>query len=134
MGNSCQKEKDKSRAISVIGRLGATLQGDQQMKQKRKKMQPLGHGTELKGTAPSQLAIMLVQVSGGIIAGATTSCITTPLDTIKTHLQVMGQERKSSTRQVVKNLMKDDGWGGLHRGFGPRFFSMSAWGTSRIFE
>ncbi|KAF2299237.1 hypothetical protein GH714_031074 [Hevea brasiliensis] len=67
---------------------------------------PLGHGTELKGTAPSQLAIMLVQV--------------------------MGQERKSSTRQVAKNLIKDDGWGGLHRGFGPRFFSMSAWGTSRI--
>lgn len=44
----------------------------------------------------------------------------------------MGQERKSSARQVVKNLIKDDGWGGLYRGFGPRFFSMSAWGTSMI--
>lgn len=31
---------------------------------------------------------MLVQAAGGIFAGATASCITTPLDTIKTRLQV----------------------------------------------
>lgn len=92
----------------------------------------LGQGTDLEGVAPSQSRIMLVQATGGIIAGATASCITTPLDTIKTRLQVMGQERKSSVRQVVKNLIKDDGWTGLYRGFGPRFFSMSAWGTSMI--
>ncbi|XP_015581976.1 solute carrier family 25 member 44 isoform X1 [Ricinus communis] len=92
----------------------------------------LGHGTDVEAASPSQSRIMLVQASGGIIAGATASCITTPLDTIKTRLQVMGQERKSSARQVVKNLIKDDGWTGLYRGFGPRFFSMSAWGTSMI--
>lgn len=44
----------------------------------------------------------------------------------------MGHERKSSARQVVKNLIKDDGWTGFYRGLGPRFFSMSAWGTSMI--
>ncbi len=49
----------------------------------------LGHGTDLKGAAPSQLTIMLVQGTGGIVAGATASCITTPLDTIKTRLQVL---------------------------------------------
>lgn len=38
--------------------------------------------------APSEGKIMLVQAAGGIIAGATASCITTPLDTIKTRLQV----------------------------------------------
>lgn len=85
----------------------------------------LGNGDE----APSQGKIMLVQAGGGFIAGATASCITTPLDTIKTRLQVMGHE---NARQVVKKLIKDQGWKGFYRGLGPRFFSMSAWGTSMI--
>ncbi|KAK9271770.1 hypothetical protein L1049_002133 [Liquidambar formosana] len=92
----------------------------------------LGHGTEPEGAAPSQRTIMLVQATGGIIAGATASFITTPLDTIKTRLQVMGHEKRSTARQVVKGLIADDGWKGLYRGLGPRFFSMSAWGTSMI--
>lgn len=37
---------------------------------------------------PSLAKIVLVQAGGGLIAGATASCITTPLDTIKTRLQV----------------------------------------------
>jgi solute carrier family 25 protein 44 len=48
----------------------------------------LGQGTDREGAAPSESTIMLVQATGGIIAGATASCITTPLDTIKTRLQV----------------------------------------------
>lgn len=48
----------------------------------------LGYGTEHDGPAPTQGTIMLVQAGGGIFAGATASCITTPLDTIKTRLQV----------------------------------------------
>ncbi|KAL5539253.1 hypothetical protein UlMin_044839 [Ulmus minor] len=60
--------------------------------------------------APSLRKILLVQASGGIIAGATASCITTPLDTIKTRLQVMGLEKGHSARQVIKGLIKDDGW------------------------
>lgn len=86
----------------------------------------------LDESSPSLPKIMCVQASGGIIAGATASCITTPLDTIKTRLQVMGHENKSSVKQVVKDLISEDGWKGLYRGFGPRFFSMSAWGTSMI--
>lgn len=38
--------------------------------------------------APTEGKIMLVQAAGGIVAGATASCVTTPLDTIKTRLQV----------------------------------------------
>ncbi|KAL5563529.1 hypothetical protein UlMin_033276 [Ulmus minor] len=60
--------------------------------------------------APSLRKILLVQASGGIIAGTTASCITTPLDTIKTRLQVMGLEKGHSARQVIKGLIKDDGW------------------------
>ena len=46
--------------------------------------------------------------------------------------QVMGQDNRLNTVQVVKKLIADDGWKGLYRGLGPRFFSMSAWGTSMI--
>lgn len=82
--------------------------------------------------APSEGKIVLVQAAGGIIAGATASCMTTPLDTIKTRLQVMGHEKGHNARQVIKSLIKDEGWKGFYRGLGPRFFSMSAWGTSMI--
>ncbi|XP_061355150.1 uncharacterized protein LOC133299681 isoform X2 [Gastrolobium bilobum] len=92
----------------------------------------LGDGVEYKEGTPSLPKIILVQATGGIIAGATASCITTPLDTIKTRLQVMGLEKRSSVKQVVKDLINEDGWKGLYRGLGPRFFSMSAWGTSMI--
>ncbi|XP_011085602.1 solute carrier family 25 member 44-like [Sesamum indicum] len=83
-------------------------------------------------SAPSEEKIMAVQAAGGIFAAATASCITTPMDTIKTRLQVMGHAKRLSTRQVVKSLIADDGWTGFYRGLGPRFFSMSAWGTSMI--
>nr|VDC78831.1 unnamed protein product [Brassica rapa] len=94
----------------------------------------LGYGSDSKATAaPSQSKIVLVQALGGIIAGATASSITTPLDTIKTRLQVMGhQENRPSAKKVVKDLIAQDGWKGFYRGLGPRFFSMSAWGTSMI--
>lgn len=81
---------------------------------------------------PTVGKIVAVQAAGGIIAGATASCITTPLDTIKTRLQVIGHEKRPTTKQVVKSLIAEHGWIGLYRGLGPRFFSMSAWGTSMI--
>lgn len=92
----------------------------------------LDNGTENGGPAPSQGKIVAVQAAGGIIAGATASCITTPLDTIKTRLQVMGYDKRPTARQVVKQLIAEDGWTGFYRGLGPRFVSMSAWGTSMI--
>ncbi|XP_057522098.1 uncharacterized protein LOC130802187 isoform X2 [Amaranthus tricolor] len=91
----------------------------------------LGHGAEQK-EAPSLGEIVGVQAAGGVVAGATASCITTPLDTIKTRLQVMGDENRQNAVRVVKKLVADEGWKGLYRGLGPRFFSMSAWGTSMI--
>jgi len=45
---------------------------------------------------------------------------------------VTGLEKRISVKQVVKDLIIEDGWKGLYRGLGPRFFSMSAWGTSLI--
>ncbi|KAL6551622.1 hypothetical protein OROGR_007776 [Orobanche gracilis] len=92
----------------------------------------LHHGTEGDRGATSEGKIVLVQASGAIFAGATASCISTPLDTVKTRLQVIGHGKRPTARQVVKKLIADDGWSGLYRGLGPRFFSMSAWGTSMI--
>ncbi|XP_058070492.1 uncharacterized protein LOC131219397 [Magnolia sinica] len=92
----------------------------------------LGYGTDNEERVPSPWTIVLVQATGGFVAGAVASCITTPLDTIKTRLQVMGHEKRETARQVVKKLIVEDGWKGLYRGLGPRFVSMSAWGTSMI--
>ncbi|XP_017185203.3 uncharacterized protein LOC126610315 isoform X1 [Malus sylvestris] len=92
----------------------------------------IGRGTGSEEAVPSVGKIVLVQAAGGIIAGATASCITTPLDTIKTRLQTMGHDKRPTAREVVKNLIREDGWQGFYRGLGPRFFSMSAWGTSMI--
>ncbi|KAK1307163.1 hypothetical protein QJS10_CPA10g01745 [Acorus calamus] len=46
--------------------------------------------------------------------------------------QVMNHEKRESARHVIKSLIAEDGWKGLYRGLGPRFVSMSAWGTSMI--
>ncbi|KAK9105159.1 hypothetical protein Scep_022003 [Stephania cephalantha] len=92
----------------------------------------LGYGGEDEKSNPSPWNIVLVQAAGGIAAGATASCVTTPLDTIKTRLQVMGHEKRQTATQVVKTLVKEDGCKGLYKGLGPRFFSMSLWGTSMI--
>ncbi|KAJ6844819.1 solute carrier family 25 member 44-like [Iris pallida] len=92
----------------------------------------LGHGSDQKETVPSSWKIVGVQATGGIIAGAVASCVTTPLDTIKTRLQVMDNTQKQTARQVVKRLIAEDGWKGFYRGLAPRFFSMSVWGTSMI--
>ncbi|KAF5961450.1 hypothetical protein HYC85_002659, partial [Camellia sinensis] len=88
--------------------------------------------TEHEESAPSLWTIVSVQAAGGIFAGAAASCITTPLDIIKTRLQVMGPEKKHTLGEVVKGLIVDDGWKGSYGGLGPRFFPMSAWGTSMI--
>lgn len=92
----------------------------------------LSNGTENKEPLFGQWTVMLVQAGGGVAAGAVASCVTTPLDTIKTRLQVLGHEKRQTARQVVKNLIVEDGWKGLYRGLGPRFVSMSIWGTSMI--
>lgn len=49
----------------------------------------LGQNSASEKFAPSHTQLISVQAAGGIIAGATASCITTPLDTIKTRLQVL---------------------------------------------
>ncbi|XP_028064114.1 uncharacterized protein LOC114267292 isoform X2 [Camellia sinensis] len=62
----------------------------------------------------------------GMAAAVCSQAIFVPIDV------VMGHEKKHTVREVVKGLVADDGWKGLYRGLGPRFFTMSAWGTLMI--
>ncbi|KAF3334510.1 solute carrier family 25 member 44-like protein [Carex littledalei] len=90
-----------------------------------------GNDSEKK---PSQLELVGVQATAGTLAGACSSIITTPIDTIKTRLQVMDDygSGRPSMRKTTRKLLEEDGWRGFYRGFGPRFLNMSLWGTSMI--
>jgi len=94
----------------------------------------LGYGEDLEKRSPSQGEIVIVQATAGTLAGAASSVLTTPLDTIKTRLQVMDNygEGRPSVMKTARQLLKEDGWKGFYRGFGPRFLNMSLWGTSMI--
>ncbi|KAH9323623.1 hypothetical protein KI387_018262, partial [Taxus chinensis] len=94
----------------------------------------LGYGEDQERESPTHGKIVLVQATAGTLAGAAQSVLTTPLDTIKTRLQVMDNygEGRPSVMKTTRQLLKEDGWKGFYRGFGPRFLSMSLWGTSMI--
>ncbi|KAF8392739.1 hypothetical protein HHK36_023088 [Tetracentron sinense] len=83
---------------------------------------------------PSHMEMVTVQGAAGMVAGACSSVITTPIDTIKTRLQVMDNfgVGRPSVIKTTKTLLGEDGWRGFYRGFGPRFLNMSLYGTSMI--
>lgn len=140
--------------------------------------------------------MVTVQATAGMVAGACSSVITTPIDTVKTRLQVCEMSLflgfsvvkegidfygidvcqlinwcffygvvfiffscfgfdcnmfildlslficnkvmdnygsgRPSVLKTAKNLIKEDGWWGFYRGFGPRFLNMSLYGTTMI--
>lgn len=39
---------------------------------------------------------------------------------------------RPSVMKTIKALLKEDGWRGFYRGFGPRFLNMSLYGTTMI--
>ncbi|KAI4335048.1 hypothetical protein L6164_013731 [Bauhinia variegata] len=83
---------------------------------------------------PSHMEMVTVQATAGMVAGACSSVITTPIDTVKTRLQVMDDYGvgRPSVLKTTKTLLKEDGWWGFYRGFGPRFLNMSLYGTTMI--
>lgn len=122
----------------------------------------LGYGGEKEKELPSTIEVVSVQAVGGVIAGASSAIATTPMDTVKTRLQVTPfylqnlflllpcmldnslivglssqvmvneGDGNPTMKQTVKKLLKEEGWRGFYKGLGPRFFSMSLWGTSMI--
>ncbi|XP_051129332.1 uncharacterized protein LOC127250214 isoform X2 [Andrographis paniculata] len=93
----------------------------------------LGYRDDLE-KKPSHAEMAVVQAAAGTIAGACSSVITTPIDTVKTRLQVIDDYGvgRPSVMKTVKALLKEDGWKGFYRGFGPRFLNMSFYGTTMI--
>eukprot|EP00257_Ricinus_communis_P025718 XP_025013132.1 solute carrier family 25 member 44 isoform X1 [Ricinus communis] len=93
----------------------------------------LGYGED-KEKKPSDMEMVTVQATAGMMAGACSSIITTPVDTVKTRLQVMDNYGvgRPSVLKTTKTLLKEDGWWGFYRGFGPRFLNMSLYGTTMI--
>ncbi|KAG6667886.1 hypothetical protein CIPAW_01G131900 [Carya illinoinensis] len=83
---------------------------------------------------PSHMEMVTVQATAGLVAGACSSVITTPIDTVKTRLQVMDnfEGGRPSVLKTARTLLKEDGWWGFYRGFGPRFLNMSLYGTTMI--
>ncbi|XP_019178522.1 PREDICTED: mitoferrin-like [Ipomoea nil] len=68
---------------------------------------------------------LIVHATAGAAAGASAGFITTPLDVVKTQLQCQGvcgcdRFRSSSIRDVLKTIVKKDGYRGLMRGWIPR--------------
>lgn len=82
----------------------------------------------------SHMEMVTVQATAGMVAGACSSVITTPIDTVKTRLQVIDDigGGRPSVLKTARALVKEDGWRGFYRGFGPRFLNMSLYGTSMI--
>lgn len=83
---------------------------------------------------PSHVEMVAVQATAGMVAGACSSVITTPIDTVRTRLQVIDDYGvgRPSVLKTAKTLLKEDGWRGFYRGFGPRFLNMSFYGTTMI--
>ncbi|MQM20302.1 hypothetical protein Taro_053321 [Colocasia esculenta] len=68
---------------------------------------------------------LVVHATAGAAAGALAAVVTTPLDVVKTQLQcqgVCGCERfsSSSTLEVIRAIVRRDGYAGLVRGWKPR--------------
>lgn len=85
---------------------------------------------------PDSKMVMAVQGVSAAMAGGVSALITTPLDTIKTRLQVLDSEengrRGPTIGQTIRNLVKEGGWMACYRGLGPRWASMSMSATTMI--
>lgn len=95
------------------------------------------------GYRPDGKAMVAVQGLSSAFASGVSALVTTPLDTIKTRLQVLdgegsgcvrgrGRGRVPTVLQTVRNLVKEGGLSACYRGLGPRWVSMSMSSTTMI--
>jgi solute carrier family 25 protein 44 len=84
---------------------------------------------------PSSAVVVGVQGLSAACAGGVSALVTTPFDTIKTRLQVLGNEegvRQPTVKQTVQTLVKEGGWKACYRGLGARWATMSMSATTMI--
>ncbi|KAL6751072.1 mitochondrial carrier domain-containing protein [Haematococcus lacustris] len=89
-------------------------------------------GGQQQGVKGWQVAVL--QVSASVLAGATSSLLTNPLDLIKTRIQVArkAEGQACTARSVVQEVLRQDGPLGLFRGVLPRMASAALWGTCMV--
>ncbi|KAI8477091.1 MAG: mitochondrial substrate carrier [Monoraphidium minutum] len=79
--------------------------------------------------------IVAVQTAAAALAGGCSAVLTTPLDVLKTRLQVSGggsgggREAGSSWGGILRELLREEGVRGLWRGLAPRMASSSIFGV-----
>jgi solute carrier family 25 protein 44 len=93
----------------------------------------------------SSAEVVAVQTAAAALAGACSATLTTPLDVLKTRLQVSGgggqggdrggggaaaAGRASSWTSILKELLREEGPRGLWRGLAPRMISSSLFGVA----
>ncbi|EOD13707.1 hypothetical protein EMIHUDRAFT_207393 [Emiliania huxleyi CCMP1516] len=76
--------------------------------------------------APEKRSTLFSFAAGGA-AGALDTCITMPLDTVKTQMQI---NRHASVVSCVRTILRHDGAAGLYYGFGP--FLLQASGKAAV--
>ena len=91
---------------------------------------------------PGEGVVVGVQVASGVCAGATSGFLTTPLDIVKTRLQVLSGPRGASAGggervrhtfwSTAAELYREHGALGFFRGVRPRMTSVSIWGTTMV--
>ena len=78
---------------------------------------------------------MGVQIFSGVFAGMSSGFLTTPLDIVKTRLQVLSGQPGGEAHtfgSTARALYKEHGAAGFLRGVRPRMTSVSIWGTTMV--
>eukprot|EP00884_Botryococcus_braunii_P021323 jgi/Botrbrau1/7875/Bobra.9_2s0051.1 len=79
--------------------------------------------------------VLGVQTAAGALAGMTSTVLTTPLDVVKTRLQVADRKeggQRPTVRSVARQLVAEDGPRGFFRGLLPRMANVVLWGTCMV--
>ena len=88
-----------------------------------------------KTRAPAESTVIGVQIASGVCAGMSSGFLTTPLDIVKTRLQVLSGQPGGETHTFVSTaraLYLEHGASGFLRGVRPRMTSVSIWGTTMV--
>lgn len=89
-----------------------------------------GHFGETTGS-------IAVQGISAAMASGLSAVVTMPIDTVKTRFQVLGGERNGvrdtpTVLRVVRELVREGGFGACYRGLGPRWASMTFSATAMV--
>jgi solute carrier family 25 protein 44 len=84
---------------------------------------------------PAESTVIGVQILSGVCAGMTSGFLTTPLDIVKTRLQVLSGQPGGEAHTfggTARALYAEHGASGFLRGVRPRMTSVSIWGTTMV--